>query len=110
MALARCANCNAQISTEAMNCLHCGAPKTELNRRNEPCRRRAFVQDACIVQSPAADPAAAYRHRGAQLISAFRYRRNSSPCSAVLDVTKKRISTKMPSESDVQHCKLTACD
>ena len=26
MALARCANCNAQISTEAMNCLHCGAP------------------------------------------------------------------------------------
>ena len=26
MALARCANCNAQISTKAMNCLHCGAP------------------------------------------------------------------------------------
>jgi hypothetical protein len=46
----------------------------------------------------------------AQPNSAFRYRRNSSPSSAVLDVTKKRISTKLPSESDVQHCKLTACD
>src|SRR5262245_46489299 len=46
----------------------------------------------------------------AQSNSAFRYRRNSSSCSGVLDVTKKRISTKLPSESDVQHCKLTACD
>jgi hypothetical protein len=46
----------------------------------------------------------------AQSKSAFRYRLNSSPCSAVLDVTKKRISTKLPPERDVQHCKATACD
>jgi len=37
MALARCANCNAQISTEAMNCLHCGAPI----QPNRSKRRRA---------------------------------------------------------------------
>src|SRR5262249_39817439 len=44
---------------------------SELNRHIEPCRRRAFVHDACTVQSLPANPAAAYRHHSAQLISAF---------------------------------------
>jgi len=35
---------------------------------------------------------------------------SKSACSAVLDVTKRRISTKLPPERDVQHCKATACD
>src|SRR5262249_36594412 len=46
-------------------------PSAESNRHSEPCRRRAFVHDACTVQFPSADPAAAYRSRSAQLISVF---------------------------------------
>src|SRR5262249_40556138 len=41
------------------------------NQRNEPCRSHAFVRDACILLFPLANPVAAYRHRSAQLISAF---------------------------------------
>ena len=43
----------------------------ESNQRNEPCRRRAFVLGACIVQFPPADRAAKYRHHSVQLKSAF---------------------------------------
>lgn len=35
----------------------------ESDQRNAPCRRRAFVHDACTVQFPPANSEAAYRSR-----------------------------------------------
>src|SRR5262245_19280658 len=46
-------------------------PFTASNRRNAPCRRRAFVHGARIVRFPPAGPAVEYRHRSAQSKFAF---------------------------------------
>jgi len=51
---------------------------SELNQRNEPCRRRTSVYSARTVRFPRADPAAEYRHRSARSISVFGMKRNDA--------------------------------
>jgi hypothetical protein len=52
--------CNADIAIGA-----------ELDRCNAPCRRRAFVDNACTGKSPTANPAAEYQRRNVQSDSVF---------------------------------------
>ena len=69
----------------------------ESDQRNAPCRRRAFVHDACTVQFPPANPAAAYRSRIALLDSTFGIgpsvrisHRTAEPCHRVLITRRSR--------------------